>query len=129
MTTTTKILLVEDDGVFLKIISDILSERGYTVMEAGTVREALSKIDEADVVVLDMKLPNGTGREVASALRDDVPVIVSTGLPDEALRQLPLAECLNKPYSATQLLDAVARAVRAHEAIADLAQFADGPSH
>ena len=71
-----------------------------------------------DVVVTDFNMPEMSGLELASALRQlrpDLPVVLSSGLMSEALReqarQVGVRVLLKKENSVDELADAVARAL------------------
>ena len=80
------VLLVDDEDVILKVGSQILQELGYTVLTAGSGREALEIYsayrDKIDIVVLDMIMPGMGGGETydsIKALKLDVKVLLSSG--------------------------------------------------
>jgi len=55
-----RVLLVEDDGDLRATLSELLSDAGYSVEQAGHGREALEKLDHSpppDLIVLDLMLP------------------------------------------------------------------------
>lgn len=68
-----KILIVDDDRVILHILADGLRELGYTVSTSVCGAEALKLARESayDLVVLDMRMPEMTGLEVAEELKRD----------------------------------------------------------
>ena len=57
------LLVVEDDVAVRELIADIGAEDGYTVAQAGDIRQARIQIDrqKPDVMLLDVNLPDGTG--------------------------------------------------------------------
>jgi len=65
-----RILLVDDDDSFRKMLRLTLVKLGYDVLEAGDGREALSLIHEAppDVVMTDLVMPEKEGLETIQAL-------------------------------------------------------------
>jgi PAS domain S-box-containing protein len=80
------VLLVDDEDVILEVGSQILRELGYTVLTAGSGKEALeiysANRDKIDVVVLDMIMPGMGGGEIydrIKALKLDVKVLLSSG--------------------------------------------------
>jgi PAS domain S-box-containing protein len=80
------VLLVDDEDFILKVGSQILQELGYTVLTAGSGREALeiytANRDKIDIVVLDMIMPGMGGGETydsIKALKLDVKVLLSSG--------------------------------------------------
>jgi len=81
-----KILAVDDEVDFLKILKLNLEADGYEVITAFDGEEALKKIksDNPDVVILDIVLPKLNGEEVCRCIRKDpvsnkIPVIMLTG--------------------------------------------------
>jgi CheY-like chemotaxis protein len=69
-----KILVVEDDGVLLQVLSRVLTHDGHDVLRATTVAEALRQADSAPgVALLDLSLPDGDGVELARTLHHRYP--------------------------------------------------------
>jgi len=66
-----KILLVEDDLPTLRVMTRLLTRRGYEVISAGTMAAALEvgQREGFDLVVTDIGLPDGTGWELMRQLR------------------------------------------------------------
>ena len=79
-----RVLVVEDEAYVRESLTEILRERGYDVVEAGTVEEALRVVAQApvDVVLTDFRLPGADGLELVrqvQAAAADLPVVVLTG--------------------------------------------------
>jgi len=77
------VLIVDDEATFRDALARLLERDGYEVETAGTVADGMSAWSRArpDVVLLDYLLPDGTGLEVLTKIREtekDVPVIVMT---------------------------------------------------
>ncbi|MDR0960401.1 MAG: response regulator transcription factor [Propionibacteriaceae bacterium] len=75
----THIVIVEDEERISSFMAKGLKAAGYAVSVAGTVREGLMSAAGADLVILDLGLPDGDGLSVLRSLRDrgdDVPVII-----------------------------------------------------
>jgi DNA-binding NarL/FixJ family response regulator len=92
----------------------LLGRRGCDVRVAPLVAEALVAWRSADVVVLDLMLPDGSGRDVLAAIRAEaapIRVLVTTGSCDrEVLRQVDALgpdAVLRKPIDFDQLLRAL----------------------
>jgi PAS domain S-box-containing protein len=66
----SRVLVVDDEAVILDLLADLLESRGVTVETASSGREALQKLRTAefDAVLLDMKMPGMSGREVYETL-------------------------------------------------------------
>lgn len=78
-----KILLVEDDNSTRMAISRFLSLRGHEVLEVEDGRVALRHVQEADLVLLDIMLPQLDGWQVANYVRShhpDKPMLMLTAL-------------------------------------------------
>src|ERR1019366_7303640 len=85
---TAKLLVVEDSRYQRLASRHILSEAGFSVVEASDGEEALRQVWEShpDLIILDMLLPQLGGEQVLQALRQDpatsrIPVIVVSSLP------------------------------------------------
>jgi DNA-binding response OmpR family regulator len=129
------ILLIDDDEEMCEEVSEILRDEGYDVSIAGNgvagERMALEK--EYAVVLLDLKMPGKSGREVLKGIRGagvHSAVFILTGSPlggtpiigdemqirkDDEL--LDLADgILNKPFDVDAVLEAVRQAVESTSA-------------
>ncbi|SDK81738.1 Response regulator receiver domain-containing protein [Maridesulfovibrio ferrireducens] len=71
------VLLVDDEGDFLRTLGKRLSKRGNTVELAASGEEALNKLEtfEADVVLLDVKMPGMDGLTLLSLIKQRWPLI------------------------------------------------------
>lgn len=80
MTTQPTIVLIEDDAHIRRFVRRALEEEGASVFEAETAAKGLSEVAsrEADLVILDLGLPDQDGREVIRDIRQwsDIPIIV-----------------------------------------------------
>jgi len=65
------ILIVEDDAAMVETLSDILFEEGYTIENAPTITLAEERVKEKfyNVVLLDLKLSDGSGLELLKMIR------------------------------------------------------------
>src|SRR5260370_36536895 len=115
------VLLVEDDELVRGSTERLLERAGHDVLSFKTGDELLEMgvPPNAEVILLDMRLPGRNGIEVLRELnrsRIDVPVIVITGHADvpnavEAMK-LGAVDFLEKPYPIDKLFDVVDRASR-----------------
>lgn len=80
------ILLVEDDETLNRNISLALQSEGYTVIAVSTTAAAELRAPEADLIILDVMLPDGSGIDLCKRLRKKIqtPVIFLTSCDDEA---------------------------------------------
>ncbi len=78
-----RVLLIDDEELFVEVLALRLQARGMTVSTATSVKEAFKKVEEEsyDVIVLDLLMPEMDGLEVLNILKmrkPEVPVIVFT---------------------------------------------------
>ncbi len=109
----TTVLIVEDEPTPRKHIAKILAKQGYETVEADTLAKAHKVLDQAaaDVVLLDVKLPDGNGVILLDRLvteQPGLPVIVITGYGDidmavEAM-QNGAFDFMSKPIDPKRLL-------------------------
>ncbi len=83
------ILLVDDSPANLRLLSQILAERGYRVRAATSGPRALASVEmeEPDLVLLDIRMPEMDGYEVCHLLKadpatEDIPVLFISALGD-----------------------------------------------
>jgi two-component system, NtrC family, response regulator AtoC len=115
----TTILLVEDDETARSFMVPLLRDAAYDVLEAGSLKAAHAVVDrgEADIVVLDVQLPDGYGPSLLERLSREQPnvqVIVVTGYGDiemavEAMKS-GARDFIQKPVDMARLLRAVEKA-------------------
>jgi DNA-binding response OmpR family regulator len=106
------VLFVEDERSILEPFSRALAREGFEPVPARTVAEALERAAEAppDVVLLDVMLPDGDGRDVLRELRktSDVPVIMLTARGTETDRVVGLEigadDYVVKPFSGAEVI-------------------------
>ena len=108
----TSLLIVEDDAAIRESLVDYLTDRGYHVAAAGTLRGAERELESRRfaAVLLDLKLPDGDGLELLRGMRraaDPTPVLVLTARGEEEHRivglQLGADDYLVKPFSVREL--------------------------
>ena len=83
-----KVLIVEDDLLIRRFLTDNLAADGYTPLQAGSLGQAREVLATGapDLAVLDLGLPDGDGLSLIAELRDDegpfgnwLPVVVLSG--------------------------------------------------
>lgn len=108
-----RVLMIEDDEKLRSAYQSILQDEGYTVEIATTGNQALDKAEKTEfhLVILDVKLPDIMGDDVAKGIRardEKVPIIMITGYPtiQESIDALELGihEILIKPVGIDELL-------------------------
>ena len=119
---TASVLLVDDDEAKRYVIATWLRRAGHRVTEVGTGREALSRVADAELVLLDVNLPDMSGLEVCQLIKSDpltaaIPVIqISSTAVEVADRARGLAQgadaYLVEPTEPIELLATVTAALR-----------------
>jgi DNA-binding response OmpR family regulator len=73
--TKARILHVDDHQDTRLMLAGLLQDRGYGVLTAGNVTEALDLVENItfDLYILDVRLPDGTGVELCQKLRQKHP--------------------------------------------------------
>jgi DNA-binding response OmpR family regulator len=110
------VLVVDDEPEVAEMVRLVL-QREYTVHTVNGGEAALEAVDEdIDVVLLDRRMPDLSGDEVLSSIRDrglDCRVIMlSAVLPDYDVLDMPLDDYVTKPVAGDTLLDAVERQIK-----------------
>jgi DNA-binding response OmpR family regulator len=116
----TRILYVEDEPSILEPMTKALERAGFEALTARTVAEALA-IDERmqpDLLLLDLALPDGDGRDVCREVRRrrDVPVIMVTARGTETERIVGLEigadDYVVKPFSSAEVIARIRAVLR-----------------
>jgi len=107
-----RVLVVEDEAPLREAMVRVVARRGTEIVEAASLAEALERLADAtpDLIVLDVRLPDGSGvelAEVAARIRPRPTLIAVTGeaTSREAfeLGQAGVAHLLPKPFTLEQL--------------------------
>lgn len=114
------ILIVEDDDAIARFLGASLTAAGYVIQQSPTLAQARETLVQrrADLIVLDLGLPDGDGKDFLRTLRQasDVPVIVLSARQAEAEKvtclDLGADDYLSKPFGAAELLARVRVALR-----------------
>jgi two-component system KDP operon response regulator KdpE len=112
MTTITSLLVVEDEADLREFLCTTLRAHGYEVASAANCAEARRCFEQfgPDIVLLDLGLPDGDGRDLISHFRAAaaVPVLVLSARDQEREKIVALDEgaedYLTKPFSTGELL-------------------------
>ncbi|MFN4146461.1 MAG: sigma-54-dependent transcriptional regulator, partial [Runella sp.] len=67
-----KVLIIDDEEKLRNLLTRIISLEGFEVLQAGDCKTALKKLEQSDidVVLCDVKLPDGNGVELAKKIKD-----------------------------------------------------------
>ncbi|WP_026210222.1 response regulator [Flexithrix dorotheae] len=118
-----KIVVAEDFNVSRKIIVNLLSKAGYSILEAADGQEALQHFDgqDLDLLITDYNMPNMDGAELISEVRKNehysyIPILLLTTEVKEEKIQKALDEditaWIKKPFQADGFLKIVNRALK-----------------
>ncbi len=118
--TLARVLVVEDEESFSDALSYMLRREGFEVSVAATGTEALTEFDRtgADIVLLDLMLPEMSGTEVCRQLRQksNVPIIMITARDSEIDKVVGLEigadDYVTKPYSPRELVARIRAVLR-----------------
>lgn len=113
----TKVLIVDDDPGSRELLSEVLAADGYfvtAVADGVAARNELAKDDAYDIVVADLRMPNGTGldllKHLSSRNRGQDLILMSSFMSSrerqEAL-ELGARALLEKPFQLSELLQVV----------------------
>lgn len=108
-----KILVAEDEPLMLKTLQLKLMKEGYEVIGCADGWLALQAIENLlpDLVITDLKLPNFSGLQLVSAVKNivqkKIPVVVVSALTQDAViadaMQKGAADFITKPFSLAEL--------------------------
>ena len=137
MPETLRVLLIDDERIFVESLIKVLKRRGISVQSAhdGSTGVELFAQGEYDVVVLDMRMPGMDGLATFKAIRDRdpaTPVIFLSGHMDinqvsQALKD-GCAEILLKPCPVDQLVSCIEDAAERKHCFIDVAGKSSGSS-
>ncbi len=120
MNSKTRVLVVDDEAAILRFLKPALEANNYEMASASGVAEAIKRIaaETPDVVLLDLGLPDGDGKDVIRRAREwsDVPIIVLSAREREAekIESLDLGadDYVNKPFNVGELMARMRAALR-----------------
>lgn len=114
MSTQFHILIVEDDEATCYVTGRLVQQCGHRVSTAETGLQALDvhDTDPADLIVLDMRLPDLHGRDIALDIRSrrPVPILALTNFPGDVAH---VDVTLVKPPDPERLCQAIDRLIEA----------------
>lgn len=120
MSGKIKVLVVDDEAAILRFLKPALEANGYEMNSAGGMAEATKRIaaESPDIVLLDLGLPDGDGKDVLRRAREwsDVPIIVLSARDRETEKiealDLGADDYVNKPFNVGELLARMRTALR-----------------
>jgi putative two-component system response regulator len=114
------ILLVDDEEMIRRLLSQKLSPEGYRCEQAANVKQALEKLKEhpIDLVILDIRMPGKSGVELLSEIKakyPDTAVIMATAIDDAAVAikcmKAGAYDYVTKPFNLDEVSFSVRRAL------------------
>jgi two-component system KDP operon response regulator KdpE len=116
----SRVLLVDDEPAIIRFLKPAFEANGYTLLTAGTVVDAIKRVagDVPDILVLDLGLPDGDGKDVIKQVRSwsDLPIIVLSARDRESEKvealDLGADDFINKPFGVGELLARMRAALR-----------------
>ena len=125
--TGPQILVVEDERAISEPLAKLLAREGFAATVAGTVADALAEFAAGapDLILLDLNLPDGDGRDVAREIRrsSGVPIIMLTARGTETDRIVGLEigadDYVVKPFSSAEVIARIRAVLRRSEAPAE----------
>lgn len=116
-----RILVIEDDIAFCKLVQKFLTKNGYEIATAFSAAEAKSKIavEKFDLILTDFRLPDSDGMVLLAEFKAEmpnVPVILMTGYSDvnTAVKAIKngATDYISKPFNPDEVLIVVANALK-----------------
>jgi CheY-like chemotaxis protein len=107
------ILVIDDEKVIRDSVSKTLQTAGYTVESAGTLLDAVEKIqsNRYDLIICDVMIPHIGGLELVDKIKSDpryssTPIIIMTGMDRDILGATVVTAdaVITKPFESTELL-------------------------
>lgn len=120
MSGKIRVLLVDDEAAILRFLKPALEANAYDVFATETVADAVKQVAATtpDIVLLDLGLPDGDGKDVIAKVRawSDVPIIVLSAREREAEKiealDIGADDYVNKPFNVGELLARMRTALR-----------------
>jgi hypothetical protein len=116
-----KILVIDDEGIILELVSMILRNRGYEILTAANGLEGLALVqqEKPDLVLLDYMMPTMDGMTTLKQIRQNFPqtyVIMFTGKGNESiavdLMKAGAADYVLKPFNNQDLVERIQHVLR-----------------
>jgi two-component system KDP operon response regulator KdpE len=116
----SRVLVVDDEAAILRFLKPALEANGYEMFSTATVADAVKRIaaDAPDLVLLDLGLADGDGKDVICRVREwsDVPIIVLSARDRETEKidslDLGADDYVNKPFNVGELMARMRTALR-----------------
>ena len=132
----TRVLIVDDDAVSCRLLSEVLSGEGLVALAETSPQSALERIEKEplDLAIVDLRMPEVNGLELLRRLRErnaDLPVIIMTGFGsvDTAVEAIAAGavDYVSKPMNVDEIRATVRRALRRRGEAQAAMPLADAP--
>ena len=120
MSAKLRVLVIDDEAAILRFLKPALEANNYEMASSGSVADGIKRVaaETPDIVLLDLGLPDGDGKDVIRRAREwsDVPIIVLSAREREAEKidalDLGADDYINKPFNVGELLARMRAALR-----------------
>ena len=111
-----RILLIEDERVIAKALQRLLQRHGYDTETAATVEEARRRVLSTtyDLVVADLRLPDGLGIDILPLCGDTPALIMSSDVNLRYIRgsgMLGIVDYIDKPFEHGEMLAKISKSL------------------
>ena len=122
----TKILIIEDDLTFSQILEGFLGKHGFEALAVHELKKSIAILDQQqfDLLLIDYRLPDGTGLDVLAHLREKgtvIPAIIMTSFNDvrTAVKSIQSGayDYITKPVNPDELLMIIKNALGKKEGV------------
>lgn len=114
-----KILMVEDDSSIVMGLTFCLEQEGFEVSSVSNGKDALNFKEKADLVLLDLNLPDMHGFEVLKVWKDKAPVICLTACDEEVLivegLDMGAYDYVTKPFKTREFISRIKNILKRNE--------------
>ena len=112
------VLVVEDDLAVRGPLEKFLALHGFDVVSAESADAALDQLAAYSVqgAIVDLRLPQGSGREVVLSIPPPTPVIIFSAVPDQSAQleeMRPNTRSILKPFSLLMLVETLQKMIEA----------------
>lgn len=119
-----KILIIEDNPANMKLVSDVLQMKGYTILQVGDADSGIRLANEElpVLILMDIQLPGMDGISAAKTIKEnektkDIPIVALTAIAmkgdkEKFMRTGYFADYIAKPISYKELQGTVARILK-----------------
>jgi two-component system, OmpR family, KDP operon response regulator KdpE len=105
------LLAIEDDRLIRRLLRTALSRRGYTVIEAGSGKDAIELLrgQSPDLIILDLGLPDVSGLDLLHRIREEssAPVVILSNTASVATKiealEMGASDYVTKPFNTDEL--------------------------